>query len=135
MVLRGRYRPVSAWQPWTGSFAGTAVACAQRMFSLGFRTLLARGSLVAMLGLQEKHPYDCQEKSVTCGGAIFGLGKARFTMNGKYWSLAAGVACTQAKSIARMPVRKIPSNVPAPPIDAIGAPSPWIAQVQQVCAD
>jgi len=75
------------------------------------------------------------KKSVHCGATIFGLGKARFTINGKYWSLAAGVACTQARSIARMPVRKIPSNVPAPPIDAIGAPSPWIAQVQQVCAD
>jgi len=25
-----------------------------------------------------------------------------------------------------MPVRKMPSKVPAPPIEAIGAPSPWI---------
>ena len=31
-----------------------------------------------------------------------------------------------ASSTARMPVRKIPSNVPAPPMDATGAPSPRI---------
>jgi 2-oxo-hept-3-ene-1,7-dioate hydratase len=29
-----------------------------------------------------------------------------------------------ASSTARMPIRKMPSNVPAPPIDATGAPSP-----------
>src|SRR5574337_1389038 len=32
----------------------------------------------------------------------------------------------QASRTARIPVKKIPSNVPAPPMDAIGAPSPWI---------
>jgi hypothetical protein len=31
-----------------------------------------------------------------------------------------------ASSTARMPVRKMPSNVPAPPIEATGAPSPAI---------
>src|SRR5712672_3212430 len=36
-----------------------------------------------------------------------------------------GVA-TPASRTARMPVRKIPSNVPAPPIEATGAPRPVI---------
>ena len=31
-----------------------------------------------------------------------------------------------ASSTARMPVKKIPSKVPAPPIEATGAPRPWI---------
>src|SRR6266851_4275060 len=37
----------------------------------------------------------------------------------------AGVA-TPASRTARMPVRKMPSNVPAPPIEATGAPRPVI---------
>ncbi len=31
-----------------------------------------------------------------------------------------------ANSTANMPVRKMPSKVPAPPMDATGAPIPWI---------
>lgn len=31
---------------------------------------------------------------------------------------------TLAMSTAKMPMRKMPSNVPAPPIEATGAPSP-----------
>src|SRR5690349_12700151 len=31
-----------------------------------------------------------------------------------------------ASSTATMPVRKMPSKVPAPPIEATGAPMPWI---------